>query len=132
MSGVIFHTAYSAFKCEVQLAGRMPSWYYWGMVDYDRIVRECFWDSSISGDEIRKIVMQGDLRRKKQLFERILLGSSRYLHDLQLFDREDLRILLEEYKLPEFNHDYAFRRKNISEVFFFDKELKIGELKWTA
>jgi hypothetical protein len=102
------------------------------MVDYERIVRECFWDSIISGDDIREIIARGDLRRKKQLFEKILLGSSRYLHDLQIFDRKDLRIMLEEYKLPEFNYDFVFRRKNISEVFFFDKELKIGELKWTA
>jgi len=102
------------------------------MIDYDRIVRECFWDSRISGDDIREIIARGGSRGKKQLFEKILLGSSRYLHDLQIFDREDLRMMLEEYKIPEFNYDFAFRRKNISEVFFFDKELKIGELKWIA
>lgn len=62
----------------------------------------------------------------------VLLNSSRYLLDLQLFDRDELDALVEEYRLPEFNRDFVFRRKNIVEVFFFDKELKIGDLKWTA
>ena len=102
------------------------------MVNYDRIIRECFWDNHITAEELQHIIHGDDLRKKKQLFEKILLNSSHYLLDLQLFSREDLRLLLEEYQLPEFNYDYAFRRKNIAEVFFLDKELKIGELKWTA
>jgi len=100
------------------------------MVNYDRIIRECFWDRDTSKEEIQKIIAGDDLRKKKQLFEKILLNSSHYLLDLQLFSREDLRLLIEEYRLPEFNYDHAFRRKNTAEVFFLDKELKIEELKW--
>jgi len=102
------------------------------MVDFNRIIRECFWDSNISTEEIKRILTGGDHRRKKQLFERILLNSPRYLLDLQLFDRDDLRLLLEAYQPPEFNNEHAFRRKNIAEVFFFDKKLQIGELQWPA
>lgn len=101
-------------------------------MNYDRIIRECFWDSRTTMEELQHISAGEDLRMKKQLFERILLNSSHYLLDLQLFNREDLRLLIEGYQVPEFNHDHAFRRKNIAEVFFLDKELKIGELKWTA
>jgi len=102
------------------------------MANYDRIIRECFWDSNIAKEELQKILAGDDLRKKKQLFEKILLNSSHYLLDLQLFSHKDLRLLIEEYRPPSFNYDHAFRRKNISEVFFLDKELKIGELKWTA
>lgn len=73
------------------------------MVNYDRIIRECFWDSCSSMEELQHITA-GD----------------------------DLRLLIEGYRVPGFNYDHAFRRKNIAEVFFLDKELKIGELKWTA
>jgi len=114
------------------LAGGSRHWYDGGMANYDRILRECFWDSRSSMEEIQHIISGDDRRKKKQLFERILLNSSHYLLDLQLFNREDLRLLIEGYRLPEFNHDHAFRRKNIAEVFFLDKELKIGELKWPA
>ena len=99
---------------------------------YNRIIRECFWDLKITQEAIQEVLAGEDSRLKKQLFEKILLNSSRYLLDLKLFDREELRLLLEEYRPPEFNYDHAFRRKNISEVFFFDKELKIDELKWPA
>ena len=102
------------------------------MVDFDRIIRECFWDSNISTEEIERIVSGDDHRKKSQLFEKILLNSSHYLLDLQLFDRDDLRLLLEEYQPPEFNNEHAFRRKNIAEVFFFDKKLQIRELQWPA
>jgi len=102
------------------------------MGNFDRIIRECFWDSEIAEEEIERILYGDDYRRKKQLFEKVLLNSSHYLLDLQLFDREELRLLLEEYRPPDFNYDHASRRKNIAEVFFFDKELKISELKWPA
>ena len=106
------------------------------MDQYERIIRQCFWDSRISKEDITRILSGcdsgDDFRKKKQLFERILLNSSRYLLDLQLFDRDELYTLLEEYRVPEFNRDYVFRRKNIAEVFFFDKELQMGELQWTA
>lgn len=49
-----------------------------------------------------------------------------------MFNKEDLKELLETYKIPQFNIDYAFRRKNIAEVYFFDKPLLIDELKWIA
>ena len=103
-----------------------------GMVNYDRIVRECFWDLKMSREEIEQILSGDGPRLKRQLFEKILLNSSHYLLDLQLFDREELGVFLEEFRPPAFNYDYAFRRKNIAEVFFFDKELKINELKWPA
>lgn len=115
-----------------ELASRESGWYDIHMVDFNRIIRECFWDSNISTEEIGRIITGGDHRRKSQLFERILLNSSHYLLDLQLFDRDDLQLLLEEYQPPKFNNEHAFRRKNIAEVFFFDKELKIGELQWPA
>jgi hypothetical protein len=66
------------------LAGGSRHWYDGDMANYDRIIRECFWDSRSSMEEIQHIIAGDD------------------------------------------------RRKNIAEVFFLDKELKIGELKWTG
>jgi len=102
------------------------------MVNYKRIIRECFWDLNTTEENIKQVLSGSDYRKKKQLFEKILLNSTHYLLDLQLFNKNDLYTLLENYQIPQFNYDYAFRRKNIAEVFFLDKELKIGELQWTA
>jgi len=51
---------------------------------------------------------------------------------LEIFDRQRLETLLENYQVPRFNGEFAFRRKNMAEVYFFDKPLLIDELKWVA
>ncbi len=102
------------------------------MADYERIRKECFWDLDFMEDDIRKILAGLDERSKPLLFEKILLNSSRMLYDLQLFKIDELDSLLERFVVPKFNHDYAFRRKNIAEVYFFNKPLEIDELKWPA
>jgi len=50
--------------------------------------------------------------------------------DLEIFDKNQLKEFLENYKIPEFNAEYIYRRKNMAEVYFFDKPSLIDELKW--
>jgi hypothetical protein len=101
-------------------------------VNYTRIKKDCFWDLDISEDDIRNIIKSDDERKKKMLFEKILLNSTALFVDLKIFELNDLEKYLENYKLPQFNSNYAFRRKNLAEVYFFDKPLLIDELKWVA
>ena len=100
--------------------------------DYKRIQKECFWDLDITAKDIKDIVKSNDLQKKKLLFEKILLNSTRFFYDLRIFDKTDLKLLLKEYKILKFNSEYALRRKNLVEVYFFDKPLLIDELKWVA
>ena len=98
--------------------------------DFNRIIKECFWDLNISAEEIRNILSASDHRSKAFLFEKILANSTKLLSDLQLFDKNTLKTMLEEYKPGQYNHDYLFRRKNIAQVYFFDEPVLIDELKW--
>jgi len=100
------------------------------MIDYTRVQKDCFWDLDISNEEIQSIVKSQDARKKSMLFEKILLNSTRLFTDLQLFDTKQLILLIENYKLPKFNSDYAYRRKNMVEVYFLNRPLLIDELKW--
>ena len=100
------------------------------MIDYTRVQKDCFWDLDISNEEIQSIAKSQDVRKKSMLFEKILLNSTRLFTDLQLFDTKQLILLIENYKLPKFNSDYAFRRKNMVEVYFLNRPLLIDELKW--
>ncbi|TYB33916.1 MAG: hypothetical protein FXF49_03855 [Flexistipes sinusarabici] len=102
------------------------------MYNYQRILKDCFWDLDISVDDIKNIVKSGDAKKLNMLFEKILLNSTALFHDLEIFDKKQLKILLENYQIPQFNGEYAFRRKNMAEVYFFDKPLLIDELKWIA
>lgn len=101
-------------------------------INYTRIKKDCFWDLDISEDDVKNIIKHGDEREKKMLFEKILLNSTALFKDLKIFDLNDLGRYLENYKIPKFNSAYAFRRKNLAEVYFFDKPLLIDELKWIA
>ena len=98
----------------------------------NRIIKECFWDMQMSSKKIIKIVNGNDLSQKKFLFRKILLNSTRVLNDLKIFNPDDLKVLIEEFRVPQFNYDYIFRRHNIVEVYFLDKPLLIDELKWVA
>ncbi|MFA5234572.1 MAG: hypothetical protein WC390_09250 [Sulfurimonas sp.] len=102
------------------------------MLDYQRILKDCFWDMRLEIQEIKAMAERGDLQKKSFLFEKILLNSTKPFSDLTIFSQDDLRLLLENYKVPQFNGDFAFRRKNMAEVYFFDKPLLIDELKWIA
>ena len=102
------------------------------MFNSQRIKKDCFWDFDISSDEILNIANSDDTQKLNMLFEKILLNSTSFLNDLEVFDRQRLETLLENYQVPRFNGDFAFRRKNMAEVYFFDKPLLIDELKWVA
>ena len=100
------------------------------MINYERIKKDCFWDLNISDKEIDSILRDEDIRKKIMLFEKILLNSTSLFNDLEIFDKNQLKEFLENYKIPEFNAEYIFRRKNMAEVYFFDKPSLIDELKW--
>ena len=101
-------------------------------VNYTRIKKDCFWDLDISEIDLQNIIKGDDERKKQILFEKILLNSTALFKDLKIFDIKDIENYLEKYKVPKFNSKYAFRRKNLAEVYFFDKPLLIDELKWVA
>ncbi|MDD5372037.1 MAG: hypothetical protein PHO62_01280 [Sulfurimonas sp.] len=102
------------------------------MLDYQRILKDCFLDMRLEVQDIKAIAEGSDLQKKSFLFAKILLNNTKPFSDLTIFSQDDLKLLLENYKVPQFNGDFAFRRKNMAEVYFFDKPLLIDELKWIA
>lgn len=102
------------------------------MIDYERIQKDCFWDVSMSKSDIDDILTQDNPQKKAFLYQKILLNSTQLFKDITIFSIEDISQLTEDFKVPRFNHDYIFRRKNLVEVYFLDKPLLINELKWVA
>ncbi|MCP5510820.1 MAG: hypothetical protein H7A24_03020 [Leptospiraceae bacterium] len=100
------------------------------MIDYKRIKKECFWDLSFTEKDIEDIINGNEPKQKNFLLEKILINSTKLFYDLKGFDKEELSHFLNHYLVPSFNADYISRRKNLVEVFFFDKPLLIEELKW--
>ncbi len=102
------------------------------MADLKRILKECFWDLKISEEDITDILNRDDFAKKKFLFEKILWNSTRLFDDLSLFKPEELRSMLDAYKIPNFNREYIARRVNMAQVYFFDKPLTVEDLQWVA
>ena len=100
------------------------------MVNYERVIKDCFWDLNFSKNDIVEIVKGEDIKSKAFLFDKILQNSTRLLVDIEVFEKRDLELLLNQYKIPSFNYDYIFRKKNIVEFCIFGKPLLIEELKW--
>ena len=101
------------------------------MINYERIIKDCFWDYNFSVDAIKKLA-SGDAREKSFLFQKILLNSTALFSTLKIFQDDDLKYFIENYKVPTFNHDYIAKRKNMAEVYFLDKPVTVNELKWVA
>ena len=101
-------------------------------IDYKKIKKECFWEYNFSEKDIEEMASGYDMKKKRFLFDKILLNSTTLFNDLKIFSKEDLAILITEYRVPTFNYDYVFRRHNIAEVYFLDKPLLVDELKWAA
>jgi len=99
---------------------------------YNKIAKDCFWEYHFSAEEIEQLFKYSDKREKQFLFEKILLNSQELLKDMELFNKEDLQMILKEYIIPPFNKEYTQRRKNIIEYYFFNIPLEINELKWIA
>lgn len=100
------------------------------MIEYSRIVNECFWDLNFCEKDIEAILKGYDSGLRKFLFGKILENSTRLLFDMRPFPKQEIEELLKGIVIPRFNGEYLARRKNTVEVFFLDKPLEIEELKW--
>ena len=100
------------------------------MINHERIIRDCFWEYNFTNEEIDHLASSNNDREKSFLFQKILLNSKSLFNDLKIFDIQILRGLILNYKVPTFNHEYIFKRKNMAEVYFLNKPLLVNELKW--
>ncbi len=100
------------------------------MINFNKIKKDCFWDYTFTNKEILQLANSDDERERSFLFQKILLNSTNIFRDLKIFDIEVLDSLINNYKVPEFNFNHAFKRKNMAEVYFFDKPVLVNELKW--
>ena len=102
------------------------------IINYQRIQKDCFWDYNFSNEDISKLASSVNSRERNFLFQKILLNSTNMFSDLKIFDIDVLSELLENYNVPEFNYNYTFKRKNMAEIYFFNKPVLVNELKWIA
>lgn len=102
------------------------------MFDFYRVQKECFWDISMSEEMLYNIINSQDMKKKQYVFEKILLNSTKIFSDLKIFNKNELKDFTKNINVSSFNRAHILRRKNLVEVYFFNKELQVDELKWVA
>jgi len=96
------------------------------------ILKDCFWEYNFNENDIISLAKSQNKQEQMFLFTKILENAKELLKSMKIFDKSDLKRLIESYTLPSFKHDYMARRLNIVEYYFLDKPLTINELKWVA
>ena len=98
----------------------------------DKIIKDCFWEYDFLKEDIYNMANCTDISAKKFLFSKILANSTDMIKSMKIFSKDDLKELIESYKVPSFNSEFIKRRLNMLEFYFLDKELEVTELKWVA
>ena len=96
------------------------------------IIKNCFWEYNFSEADIISLAKSKDRQEQMFLFSKILENSQELIKSMKIFDKSDLKSLIESYRVPTFKHEYMARRFNIVEYYFLNKLLTINELKWVA
>ena len=96
------------------------------------ILKDCFWEYNFKEEDIVSLATSKDKQEQIFLFSKILENAKELLKSMKIFDKKDLKRLIESYTLPTFKYEYMARRLNIVEYYFFNKPLTVNELKWVA
>jgi hypothetical protein len=96
----------------------------------NEMIKECYWDYSITADEIIDIAYGDDLRKKQKLFEKIIYNSShKYLLLTTIFDTKTLLILFNNMKI-NYNAEFITRQTIMLRNLLFGEENVIKVLEW--
>ena len=99
-------------------------------MDYDKLLKEAFWDYQFSKEDLFRIAQSDNLREKKHLFEKILFNSSDRVRFIRtLFNKEDIEKCFNSISLNRFNK-HAERKILLAKHFLLDKSIRIKELEW--
>mgnify|MGYP006300329157 CR=1 FL=1 len=94
------------------------------------LLKDCFWDYSLTFEDIEKMAKDDNEQHKNFLFEKILANSRDVLNDLKIFSEKDLKEMITNYKIPKFNYKFLKKRHMILKYFFLGQKVSIMELEW--
>ena len=97
---------------------------------YDRIIKECFWDSRIAPDTLEKILKSNDMRAKQKIFSKIIYNASDKVNMLsQMFDRATLKKLVDNF-VATYNKAYIDKQVPLLRNILLGEKNRIESLEW--
>ncbi len=94
-----------------------------------KIIKECYWDYDIDIRDLQNILASNNKREIKKLFSKILYNSKDKLLALQLFSKQQLRELFDDFKIT-YNKKYITKHFLVLRSLLLDEKHKIKSLEW--
>jgi len=99
------------------------------MTIYEEIVRECYWDSNITPQELQKLVNSKNYRELKKIFSKIIYNSNDKLKALKIFEKDQLRRLFDDFKIT-YNDKYIKKHVLVLRTLLLGESHKVKGLDW--
>ncbi len=97
---------------------------------YNRIIKECFWDYHVSPDTIEKILTSNDMRAKQKIFSKIIYNASDKVVVLShMFDQKTLKILFDNF-VATYNKEYIDKQVLLLRNILLGEKNCIESLEW--
>lgn len=100
------------------------------LVDYNQIIKDCFWDYNIEKKDIEEIIHSSNFRLKQKLFSKIIYNSTDKARTLQsLFDKETLVRLFATF-VATYNKKYIDKYLLVLKNILLNENNYIESLAW--
>lgn len=100
------------------------------LVDYNQIIKDCFWDYNIQKKDIEEIIHSSNFRLKQKLFSKIIYNSTDKARTLQsLFDKETLVRLFATF-VATYNKKYIDKYLLVLKNILLNENNYIESLAW--
>ena len=99
------------------------------MINYERILKDCFWDSNLNEDSLKNIILENDDREMYKLFSKIIYNSKDKLQALKIFTKEQLITYFTSFKVT-YNEKYITKHVLILKSLLLEESHNIKGLEW--
>ena len=95
-------------------------------------MKEIFWgDYTFDEEGIKRLANSDDYKENLFLFEKILYNSKNLLKDIEIFEKDKLKKILENFEIKSsYKKDFALRRLKILRALILGKDEYIKGLSW--
>ena len=99
------------------------------MVNYEKIMKDCFWDYNYTEDDLKQIIVNADDREIKKLFSKIVYNATDKLQALQLFSQDQLKECFSAFKVT-YNKKYILKHVLVLKSLLLNETHYIKGLEW--
>lgn len=99
------------------------------MSQYEKIVKECFWDSNLDEKKLEQIIVENDDREMFKLFSKIIYNSRDKLQALKIFSEDQLKRYFAKFQAT-YNEKYINKHVLVLRALLLGESHEVKGLEW--